>query len=135
MRQKCAKMGLVLLGKEEGSRMRLKMRQTCVKDASKMRGTPSGENTFWTIPMFSVGGKDPVWRKSVFVLPATLPHSLWLAEHLSPELIEFFSGRPRGGDNFTSLSKCSRPFIQSVKSTLSELKSCNPVRGTPSSTA
>ena len=33
MRQKCAKMGLVLLGKEERS----KMRQKCVKIASKMR--------------------------------------------------------------------------------------------------
>ena len=49
--------------------------------------------------------------------------------------IEFFRGRPRGGDNFTSLSKCSRPFIQSVKSTPSDLKSCNPIGGTPSSTA
>ena len=49
-----------------------------------------------------------------------------------PLFIEFFRGRPRGGDNFTShLSKCSRPFIQSVKSTLSHLKSCNPVEGTP----
>ena len=46
MRQKCVRMGLVLLGKEELS----KMRQKCVKDASKMRGTPLGENTFWTIP-------------------------------------------------------------------------------------
>ena len=26
------------------------MRQICVKNASKMRGTPLGENTFWTIP-------------------------------------------------------------------------------------
>ena len=50
-------------------------------------------------------------------------------------LIEFFRGRPRGGDNFTSFPKCSEPFIQSVKSTLSDLKSCNPVGGTPSSTA
>ena len=49
--------------------------------------------------------------------------------------IEFFRGRPPGGDNFTSFSKCSRPFLQSVKSTLSDLKSCNPVGGTPSSTA
>ena len=48
MRQKCAKMGLVLLGKEERS----KMRENCVKNASKMRGTPLGENTFWTIPNF-----------------------------------------------------------------------------------
>ena len=46
MRQKCVRMGLVLLGKEEGS----KMRQKCIKLASKTRGTPLGENTFWTIP-------------------------------------------------------------------------------------
>ena len=26
------------------------IRQNCVKNASKMRGTPLGENTFWTIP-------------------------------------------------------------------------------------
>ena len=44
--------------------------------------------------------------------------------------IEFLRWCPRGGNNFTSLSKCSRPFIQSVKSTLSYLKSCNPVGGT-----
>ena len=46
MRQKCVKMGLVLLGKEE--------RPKCVRNpsnfASKVRGTPLGENTFWTIP-------------------------------------------------------------------------------------
>ena len=42
---------------------------------------------------------------------------------------------PRGRQLYTSLSKCSRPFIQSVKSTLSHLKSCNPVGGTPSGTA
>ena len=46
IRQKCSKMGLVLLGREERS----EMRQKCVENASKMRGTPSGENTFWTIP-------------------------------------------------------------------------------------
>ena len=43
-------MRLVLLGKEERS----KMRQKCVKIASKMRGTPLGENTFWTIPIKSL---------------------------------------------------------------------------------
>ena len=47
MRQKCVKMGLVLLGKEERS----KMRRKCVKHASRMRGAPLGENTFWTIPI------------------------------------------------------------------------------------
>ena len=48
MRQKCVKIGLVLLGKEE----RPKMRQKCVKNASKMRGTPLVENTFssWQAP-------------------------------------------------------------------------------------
>ena len=34
------------IGKEERS----KMRQKYVKIASKMRGTPLGENTFWTTP-------------------------------------------------------------------------------------
>ena len=55
--------------------------------------------------------------------------------HYLSGLIEFLRGRPRGGDKFTSLFKCSRPFIQSVKSTFSHLKSCNPIGGTPSSTA
>ena len=45
--------------------------------------------------------------------------------------IEFFRGRPRGGDNFTSPSKCSRPFTQSFKSTPSYLKSCHPRRVHP----
>ena len=45
------------------------------------------------------------------------------------------ASRIMGGDNFTSLLQCSRLFIQSVKSTFSDLKSCNPVGGTPSSTA
>ena len=46
MRQKCVKMGLVLLGKEERSK--------CVKNASKRRGTPLGEKTFWTIPILGL---------------------------------------------------------------------------------
>ena len=54
---------------------------------------------------------------------------------LSRSFIEFLRGRPRVGNNFTSLYKSSRPFIQSVKSTLSYLKSCHPARGTPWSTA
>ena len=49
MCQKCVKMCLVLLGEEERS----KMRQNCIKNASKMRGTPLGGNTFWMIPIFS----------------------------------------------------------------------------------
>ena len=51
MRQKCVKMGLVLLGKERNV-------PKCVRNASKMlqkmRGTPLGENTFWTIPKMSL---------------------------------------------------------------------------------
>ena len=39
---------------------------------------------------------------------------------------------PRGQQLY--FSNCSRPFIQSVKRTLSDLKSCNPVGCTPSST-
>ena len=53
MRQKCvrnaSKMrqnGSCFIGKRGTS----KMRQKSVKIASKMRGTPLGENTFWTIP-------------------------------------------------------------------------------------
>ena len=49
--------------------------------------------------------------------------------------LEFFGGPPRGGDNFTSLFKCSSPFDQSFKCTLSYFKSCIPVGGTPSSTS
>ena len=44
-------------------------------------------------------------------------------------------GGPEGATALPHFSKCSKPFVQSVKSTLSYLKSCNPVRGTPSSTA
>ena len=40
-----------------------------------------------------------------------------------------------GAHNFTSLSKSSKPLIQSVNSTLSYRKSCHLVRGTPWSTA
>ena len=45
-------------------------------------------------------------------------------------------GAPPGrATTLLHFSRCSRPFIQSFKSTLSHLKSCNPVGGTPSSTA
>ena len=44
-------------------------------------------------------------------------------------------GAPKGATSLLHFSKCSRSFIQSVKSTLSDLKSCNPVGGTLSSTA
>ena len=40
----------VALGKE-GCPKCVRNRQNCVKNASKMRGTPLGENTFWTIPI------------------------------------------------------------------------------------
>ena len=45
---KCVKMGLVLLGQRGTFQNASDMRQNCVKNASKMRGTPLGENTFWT---------------------------------------------------------------------------------------
>ena len=66
----------------------------------------------------------------LFVLPLELSPKVVSVHSLSAKFIEFFRGRPRGGNNFTSLSKCSRPFIQSVRSTLSCLKSWHPVRGT-----
>ena len=49
--------------------------------------------------------------------------------------VEFFRGAPEGAITLLHFSKCSRLFIQSIKSTLSYLKSCNPVGGTLSSTA
>ena len=56
MRQKCAKMGLVLLGKEERS----KMRQKYIKNASKMCGKLLGENTFWTSLIMVIKFKVPL---------------------------------------------------------------------------
>ena len=44
-------------------------------------------------------------------------------------------GAPEGATTLLHSSRCSRPFILSVKSTLCDLESCNPVWGTPSSTA
>ena len=40
------------------------------------------------------------------------------------KFIEFFRGRPKRATTLLHFSKCSRPFIQTVKSTLSHLKSC-----------
>ena len=57
------------------------------------------------------------------------PAQIWERGH------RVLQGAPWGGDNYTHFSKCSRPLIQSIKSTLSHLKSFNPVRGTLSSTA
>ena len=50
MHQKRVRNGSCFIGKRGTS----KMRQNCVQNASKMRGTPSGENTFWTIPCMFV---------------------------------------------------------------------------------
>ena len=43
--------GSCFIGKRGRFQNASKMRQKCVKDVSKMRGTPLGENTFWTILM------------------------------------------------------------------------------------
>ena len=56
----------------------------------------------------------------------------------TPVAHKVLHGAPlRGGTTLLHFSRCSRPFIQNVRSTLSCLKSCNSgvVRGTPSSTA
>ena len=46
--------------------------------------------------------------------------------------IDFFRGRPRGGGQlYFTFPSAPDPLSQSVKSTLSYLKSCNPVGGTP----
>ena len=47
MRQKCVK----IIGKRGTLQNASEMHQNCVKNASKMRGTPLGESTFWTIPI------------------------------------------------------------------------------------
>ena len=53
-----------------------------------------------------------------------------------PRTHSYCSGdTPEGATTSLHFSKCSRPFIQIVKSTLSCLRSCNPVGGTLSSTA
>ena len=43
-------------------------------------------------------------------------------------------GAPEGVTTLLHFAKCSRPFIQSVESTLSYLRSCRPVRGAPRET-
>ena len=75
------------------------------------------------------GADSHIAREPVYELPREF------GPFLCEKIIEFFSGHPWRGDNFTSLCNCSRPCLQSVESTLSDLKSCNPVGGTPSSTA
>ena len=50
-------------------------------------------------------------------------------------IIEFSREHPEEATTLLHFSKRSRPFIQSVKSTLSYPKSCNPVGGIPSSSA
>ena len=40
------------------------MRQKRVKIASKMRGTPLGENTFWTITIIWRAGTTPILKKN-----------------------------------------------------------------------
>ena len=55
-------MGLVLLGKEE----RPKCVRNASKIASKMRGTPLGENTFWTIPILVFMGREKTINIKIF---------------------------------------------------------------------
>ena len=54
MRQKCvrnASKWVLFIGEKRNVQNASEMRQNCVQNASKMRGTPLGENTFWTIPI------------------------------------------------------------------------------------
>ena len=58
MRQKCIRHASKMrqnvscfIGKRGTFQIVSKMSQKCIKLASKMRGTPLGENTFWTIPI------------------------------------------------------------------------------------
>ena len=53
MRQKCvrnASKWVLFYWEKRNVQNASEIRQNCVKNASKMRGTPLGENTFWTIP-------------------------------------------------------------------------------------
>ena len=52
-------------------------------------------------------------RLSVVVVAlGTFPkQDLDFAHSIDPQFIEFFRGRPRGGDDFTSLFECSRPGV------------------------
>ena len=79
MRQTCVKMGLVLVGKEERS----KMRQKCVKIVSKMRGTPLGENTFWTIPRKVFPQISPDFSHQRFKHVQSKFITIFTAEHTS----------------------------------------------------
>ena len=54
MRQKCvrhASKWVLFYWEKRNVQNASEIRQNCVKNASKMRGTPLGENTFWTIPI------------------------------------------------------------------------------------
>ena len=74
-------------------------------------------------------------RKISPKIPRQISRHLWQTKMEKKfTFVELFRGRPRGGDNLTSLFQV-RPFTPSVNSTLSYRKSCNPVSGTPSSTA
>ena len=56
MRQKCvrnASKWVLFYWEKRNVQNASEIRQNCVKNASKMRGTPLGENTFWTIPIVS----------------------------------------------------------------------------------
>ena len=43
-------------------------REKCVKNASKMRGTPLAENTFWTIPIMGSLAKGFLFGKFAEIL-------------------------------------------------------------------
>ena len=61
MRQKCvrnASKWVLFYWEKRNVQNASEIRQNCVKNASKIRGTPLGENTFWTIPIF--------WKRGLF---------------------------------------------------------------------
>ena len=58
MRQKCvrnASKWVFFYWEKRNVQNASEIRQNCVKNASEMRGTPLGENTFWTIPKIITG--------------------------------------------------------------------------------
>ena len=77
IRQKCVKNASCFIGQRGTFQNASEMRQNYVKNVSKMRGTPLGENTFWTMPKkaFCGGGvrfRLPCRGRTGFCLPTSM---------------------------------------------------------------
>ena len=72
------------------------------------------------LPAMLRANRQNRWRSRFFLQPVKRK-----THRVLPE------GAPEGATALLHFCKCSRPFIRSVKSTLSYLKNCNPVGGYP----